>query len=74
MKVVSFKADENDIHRWKEEAHNSRITMGEWIRRKLNGGVPAAPALVSLARPKEAKCEHRLPPGAYCKRCQKLKK
>lgn len=74
MKVQTFKAPEEDLLRWKEEAHQARMTFGAWIRKKLDGGVPAAPALIEVLRPKVARCEHRLPPGAYCKRCQILKK
>lgn len=79
MKIVSFRAEEDDLERWKEEAFRARLTWGEWVRRRLNG--PVAPTLASLPstqltkvpHTKKAKCEHRLPPGAYCKVCERIK-
>lgn len=74
MRVVTFKCDEEDYYRWRREALDARITWGEWVRRKLNGGVPAAPTMAEIAVTRVRPCDHRLPPGTYCKRCKVLKK
>lgn len=83
MRLVNFHAEEYDIDRWKVEAKASKMSMSEWIRRRLNGRSltegPTAPKLVKVAKVGVAKtvpvvCEHRLPKGAYCKSCQVLRK
>lgn len=78
MKVFSFKADEEDLERWRGNARKERLTLGAWIRNKLNEpDLGVAPTLAIVAKKAQSKvltCEHRLPPGSYCKRCQVLKK
>lgn len=78
MKIHSFRAHEADIERWREEAKREGITLGVWIRNRLNG--PIAPRLATLPTTlltkveHVGKCEHRIPLGSYCKSCGKIKR
>lgn len=79
MKIRSFRASDEDYERWSGEAKDEGVSLGQWIRRRLNG--PVAPKLASVARvpiatklvQRKGKCEHRIPPGTYCKTCEKIK-
>lgn len=84
LKTISFKASEEDYVNWRKEAVDEGYTFGAWVRRRLNSGLtpppppPVAPTLAAIATApkiiKPHKCPHRLPPGTYCKTCERIKK
>jgi hypothetical protein len=76
LKLVNFKADPQDIEKWKRKAWEQRISFGEWVRRRLNAEplAEAAKMITLSSVTSNGACDHRIPPGTWCKRCQQLKK
>lgn len=88
MKTVTLKVPEEDAARWKEEAHELRLSLSELIRQRMNGAPPimftTTPPFVgttatnlvaqtaSVTSLKSGPCENRLPKGSFCKQCGKL--
>lgn len=40
MKTVTLKVPDEDALRWKEEAHELRLSLSELIRQRMNGAPP----------------------------------
>jgi hypothetical protein len=88
-RMISFRAPRDDYDRWVANAVDAGLTFTEWAIRRLNGPVPAMPNLAKvIAAPvvkkvvgvppelvkASTKCEHRIPPGTYCKSCERIKR
>lgn len=87
LRVHSFKCTDEDWDYWKNQARRERVSVSEWIRQMLGSGrvdglTQEKVVIVRPVKPPKPKkvvvgvpaCEHRLPVGAWCKRCRVLKK
>ena len=81
---LTVMVSEEELDSYKGAAGGEKIGVSEWVRRTLtasiSGGrstpVRTAPA-DSVATRREGNtasgpCEHRMPKGSYCKRCERV--